>query len=120
VNTVRFIAVPIHGILDYAAAVSLIAAPVLLNFQATSPLAAGLSIAAGILLISYSLVTDYGLSLVKWIPFKIHLVMDALAGFAFLVAPFLLGFEGLIRWFYLLNGVVVLLLVLVTDSSTAG
>lgn len=114
-ESIRFIRVPIHGILDHAAAVSLITAPFVLNFQATSPLALWLSVAAGILLISYSLITDYGLSLVKWIPFNVHLAMDAMAGAAFLLAPFVFGFEGIIRWFYLLNGLVVLLLVLVTD-----
>ncbi|GBO55685.1 hypothetical protein APA_3836 [Pseudanabaena sp. lw0831] len=51
----------------------------------------------------------------KWIPFNIHLILDAVAGFDFLVAPFLFGFEGLIRWFYFVNGAIVLLLILVTD-----
>jgi hypothetical protein len=84
-------------LLDYAAAVVLITVPLLLNFQATSPLALWLSVAAGVLLVVYSL------------------MLDALAGVAFLMAPFLFGFEGLIRWFYLVNGAIVLLLVLVTD-----
>jgi len=114
-DSVRFVSGSLHGLLDYAAAFVLIAVPLLLNFQATSPLALWLSVAAGILLVAYSLVTDYGLSLVKWIPFSTHLILDALAGFAFVIAPFLFGFEGLIRWFYVVNGVIVLLLVLVTD-----
>jgi len=112
---VRFISGSLHGMVDYAAAAVLIAVPWLLNFQATSPLALWLSVSAGILLIAYSLMTDYGLSLVKWIPFNAHLILDALAGAAFVIAPFLFGFEGLIRWFYLSNGAIVLLLVLVTD-----
>jgi len=114
-DTIRFISGSFHGILDYAAAIVLIAVSLALNFQTTSPLAFWLSVAAGILLVTYSLITDYGLSLVKWIPFNIHLILDAVAGFAFLVAPFLFGFEGLIRWFYFVNGVMVLLLVLATD-----
>jgi len=116
-DRIRFVGASLHGILDYLAAITLIAAPLILNFQATSPLAAGLSIGAGILLIAYSLMTDYGLSLVKLIPFPIHLALDTLAGVAFFLAPFIFGFEGLIRWFYLVNGVTVLLLVLVTRSA---
>jgi hypothetical protein len=112
---IRFVSGSLHGMLDYAAAIVLITVPLLLNFQATSPLALWLSVAAGVLLVAYSLVTDYGLSLVKWIPFNTHLILDALAGAAFVLAPFLFGFEGLIRWFYLVNGAIVLLLVLVTD-----
>ncbi len=114
-DSVRFVSGSLHGMLDYAAATVLIAVPFLLNFQATSPLALWLSVAAGILLVAYSLVTDYGLSIVKLIPFNVHLILDALAGVAFVIAPFLFGFEGLIRWFYLANGAIVLLLVLVTD-----
>jgi hypothetical protein len=118
-NSIRFVNVFQHGILDYVAAISLITVPFILNFQATSPLSLWLSVAAGMLLIAYSLVTDYGLSLVKWIPYNIHLILDALAGLAFLIAPFVFGFEGLIRWYYLLNAVIVLLLVLVSDPRNA-
>jgi hypothetical protein len=114
-NNIRFVSGSLHGLLDYAAAFVLITVPFLLNFQASSPFALWLSVAAGVLLVAYSLVTNYGLSLVKWLPFRTHLILDALAGLAFVIAPFLLGFEGLIRWFYLINGAIVLLLVLVTD-----
>jgi hypothetical protein len=72
-------------------------------------------VAAGILLIAYSLITDYGMSIVKWIPFNVHLILDAIAGIAFIAAPFLFGFDGLIRWFYLVNGAIVLLLVSVSN-----
>lgn len=114
-NGIRFVSGSLHGILDYAAAIVLIAVPLALNFQSTSPLALWLSVAAGILLVAYSLITDYGMSIVKWIPFNTHLILDALAGLAFVAAPFLFGFDGLIRWFYLVNGAIVLLLVIVTD-----
>jgi hypothetical protein len=116
-NNVRFVSGSFHGRLDYAAATVLIAVPVLLNFQATSPLALWLSVAAGVLLIVYSLNTDYGLGIVKLIPFNVHLILDAIAGAAFLSAPFLFGFEGIIRWFYLANGAIVLLLVLATNPQ---
>jgi len=114
-DSIRFISGSLHGILDYAAAVVLIVVPLLLNFQAASPLALWLSVAAGVLLVAYSLITDYGLSLVKLIPFNVHLILDALAGLAFVAAPFLFGFEALIRTFYLVNGMIVILLVITTD-----
>jgi len=114
-ESIRFVRGSLHGMLDYAAAVVLIAVPLMLNFQATSPLALWLSVLAGVLLVGYSLITDYGFSIVKWMPFNLHLILDALAGLAFLIAPVLFGFTGLIQWFYLVNGTIVLLLVLVTD-----
>ena len=42
----RFISPRFHGMLDYAVAGALIAAPLLLDFAATSGAAAGISIAA--------------------------------------------------------------------------
>lgn len=118
-DSIRFVNASLHGILDYAAAFVLIAVPFMLNFQTTSPVAFGLSIAAGILLIAYSLLTDYGLSVAKLIPYNVHLILDAIAGLAFVVAPFMFGFDGIIRWFYLVNGVIVLILVLLSNPRVA-
>ncbi|MGG6263171.1 hypothetical protein ACQ4M3_07815 [Leptolyngbya sp. AN03gr2] len=89
--------------------------PAIANFQATSPLAFWLSIVAGIALLTYSLLTNYDLSFKKLIPFKLHLVFDALASATFLIAPFIFGFEGLVQLFFLANGVLVLIAVLLTD-----
>lgn len=114
-DSIRFVNASMHGILDYAAAFVLILVPFLLNFQATSPLALWLSVAAGTLLVIYSLLTDYGLSFAKLIPYNVHLLLDAVAGAAFLLAPFLFGFEGLIRWFYIANGVTVMIIVFLSN-----
>ena len=114
-NNIRFITSFTHGLVDYAGAFVLLTIPAIANFQATSALAYWLSMGAGITLLIYSLLTDYTLSLKKLIPLKIHLILDALASATFLIVPFIFGFEGLIQLFFLANGVLVLLAVLLTD-----
>ena len=114
-NNIRVITSFTHGSIDYAGAFVLLTIPSLLNFQAISAFAYWLSIGAGITLLVYSLLTDYTLSLKKLIPLKIHLVLDAFASTTFLIVPFIFGFEGLVQLFFLANGVLVLVAVLLTD-----
>src|SRR5215813_639393 len=93
----RFISPRVHGVLDYTVATVLIGAPLVLNFAASSVAAAILSIAAGIGLTAYSLFTNYSAGLRHLIPWRVHLMLDAVAAVALLAAPFLLGFGGVAR-----------------------
>ena len=97
--------VRIHGVLDYAVAAVLILAPLALGFAATSVASAVVSIAAGVGLLGYSLLTDYGLSFRRAIPWRVHLLLDAAAGVALVAAPFVLGFDGVPRSFLIAVGV---------------
>ena len=115
-NTICFITPFTHGFVDYAGALILITVPFVANFQAASSVAFWLSIGAGIGLLAYSLLTDYTLSLKPLIPLKIHLLLDAIASAAFLIAPFVFGFEGLVQLFFLANGILVLMAVLLTHD----
>lgn len=108
----------IHGFIDYAAAVALIVAPFLVLPSGAPQIAVLLSVAAGAALIIYSLITDYSVSARKAIPFKVHLLIDFVAGAAFVVAPFILGFEGITQAYYLVMGAAVIAVVLLTDSNT--
>ena len=76
----KFLTPTLHGLGDYAAAVVLIAAPFFLGIQEQSMIAHWASVAGGMGLIIYSLLTDYTFSVAKVIPFKTHLVLDSLAG----------------------------------------
>lgn len=111
----RFIKNQLHGVLDYAVAITLIVAPFALGFAAIDPVGHWLSVAAGVGLFVYSLLTGYSLSLQKLIPYGVHLVFDFLAGVVFIAAPFLFGFDGIMRLFYLGMGIAVVLVVLLSD-----
>ena len=107
----RILTPTIHGLLDYAAAAALIVGPFLLNLGAVSVLAQWLSVAAGAGLVVYSLATDYAFGAFRLFSFRAHLVLDLLAAVAFIAAPFVFGWSGLVQAYYLVMGAGVLVVV---------
>ena len=105
-----------HGMLDYAVAITLIVAPLVLGFVGVAKL---LAIAGGVGLLTYSLITDYSLSARKMIPFKVHLIFDFVAALVLVAAPFIFGFDGITKIFYLVIGISVIAVVLITNSDTS-
>ncbi len=114
----RFISPRLHGVLDYAVAGALISIPLLLDFAASSLAAAVISVAAGIGLTAYSLLTDYSAGIRNLIPWRAHLTLDAVAAAALLAAPFVLGFGGVARGFYATVAIAVLAVVATTQLNT--
>jgi hypothetical protein len=117
-TNMRFISPRIHGVLDYTVAALLIGVPIVTNVAALSPVAAVLSITAGIGLTVYSLVTDYAAGVRDLISWPVHLTLDAVAAGALLTAPFLLGFDGIARVFYVAVAIAVLAVVATTQLET--
>lgn len=115
----RFINNQLHGALDYIVAVTLIVVPFVLGFMTIDPIGHWLSVAAGAGLFVYSLLTGYSLGLRKLIPYGVHLVFDFVAGVVFVAAPFIFGFDGLMRSYYLVMGVAVIIVVLLSDPKVA-
>lgn len=113
----KFLTPAMHGALDYIAALTLIVAPFILGLEG---LALGLSVAAGVGLIAYSLLTDYLYSIAKVIPFKLHIIFDTLAAVVFIIAPFLFGFTGIALIYYLVMGFGVLAVVFVTQKAESN
>lgn len=116
-SRLRFLSPRLHGLVDYAAAAGLVFLPLVLPLGGRNPLEIGLSIGAGIGLLLYSLVTDYPYALARRISFRGHLLLDAIAGTAFLVLPSLLDFGAFARLYYAANGLAVLAAVAVSDAS---
>ena len=67
----RFITDSLNSALDYIVAVVLIVTPFLAGFAEQSQAALGLSVAAGVALFVYSLLTDYWCSVRQLISFKV-------------------------------------------------
>ncbi len=99
--TFRILTPTLHGVLDYVAAAGLIVLPFLLDLGAHSPLAARLSVIAGIGLVAYSLATDYAFGVFGLVPFRVHLMLDLAAAIAFVAAPFVFGWSGIVLGYYL-------------------
>ena len=112
----KFITPSAHGALDYMAALALIAIPFILGFEG---IALWLSVAGGTGLIMYSLITDYALSIAKVLPFNLHSIFDSMAAVAFIVAPFVLGFNGVEKIYYIVMGLGVVAVVAFTSKAQA-
>ena len=91
-TTARVIPTQAHAVLDYLTGGTLVAAPRLLGLSGTT---AGkvLSLAGGIAT-AQSLMTDYELGLVKVIPMRAHLTLDALSGAMVAASPWIFGFAN--------------------------
>lgn len=115
-NSIRFLTPTIHSALDYAAAAGLIVLPIILGFDG---LALWLSVAGGAGLIVYSLLTDYAFGVASVISFKMHLGLDLAAAAAFIAAPFVFGWTGLVMGYYFVMAAGVIVVVALTNPSPA-
>ena len=116
----KFLTPKLHGLGDYAAAAALIVGPFVLQIADQSVFAHWFSVAGGVGLIVYSLLTDYTFSAANVIPFKTHLLLDSAAGVAFILLPLLLGLDGIARIYFFVMGVGVLVVVAVTNAQSEG
>jgi hypothetical protein len=81
----------VHGLVEYAAGVLLVAAPLLFGFDAGSAIAA--SIAAGVVVIVVAASTDGPTSLVNQIPLPAHVALDYVLALVLIAMPFIAGFS---------------------------
>ena len=80
----------LHGVVDYTAGAFLMTAlPKLAGIEGTR--SAGQIRTAGAIHAGYSTVTDYPLGIVKVLPFRAHLALDALGALALAATPFVTG-----------------------------
>jgi hypothetical protein len=89
----------LHGVTDYTVGTLLMTAfPKLVDIEGTR--AARQIRAAGAIHAGYSTVTNYPLGIVKLLPFKAHLAIDALGALALAATPFVTGQykEGRDQW----------------------
>ncbi|MDX6705873.1 MAG: hypothetical protein QOI48_1719 [Solirubrobacteraceae bacterium] len=109
----------LHGVIEYAAGVLLIAAPFLFAFKTDAAVA--VSIVAGVIVIAIAASTDGPSSLVNSIPISAHLLLDFVLAAVLIAAPFLFGFsgEGAPTAFFLVLGVAHLVVTIGTRFKEA-
>jgi SPW repeat len=112
----KLVSARVHGVLDYATVAAFLNAPMVFGFHGNP--AAIVYWLAGIHLLMTGC-TDFPLGVFRWIPFRIHGVIELLAGIFLLVAPWVFDFaaEPAARNFFLAIGVVVLVVAALTDYS---
>jgi hypothetical protein len=109
----RFVTKTVHAFLDYPVALSLMASPFILGLGEINPLARWLSVATGIAAFVMTVLTDHKTGIIRVLPYSLHVAVDRLVGVVFIVAPSVLGFQGLDSWYYWANGAAVLLVTFV-------
>ena len=104
----------VHGVVEYAFGILLIAAPFLFSFDDNA--ATAVAIAAGVLLLIVAASTAMTTGLIKSIPVQAHVILDYVLAIALIAAPFVLGFsdDGAATAFFLVLGVTHLLLTIAT------
>ena len=109
----RFLPTAVHGLIDYAAGILMIASPWLFHF-AFGGWETWVPVTLGIVSIVYALLTDYELGVVPLISMPTHLVIDYIIGLAFLVSPWVFGFGSVVWVPHTVFGVVAITASLVT------
>lgn len=115
-GAMRVLSTRVHGFLDYTIGLLLIAAPWLLGFnhdgyETSVPVGVGTSI------LIYNIFTDYEVGLVKRLPMRMHLVLDALISAFLAASPWLFGFVGIVYTPHLFTGILLLIAVLITRTT---
>lgn len=108
----RFITKKIHSYLDYPVALALLTFLFLLDLGNSNPLAFYLSIVIGAAALTLTLLTNHQTGIVKVIPYRVHLGVDFAVAILFLIAHLVFSFKGLDAYFYWINGIAVLAVVL--------
>ena len=102
--------------LDYAVGALLIVAPWLLGFAAGGA-ETWVPVILGAAAIVYSLFTDYELGVVRIIPMRTHLGVDAASGVLLAASPWLFGFAGLVFLPHLVLGLVEIAVTATTERA---
>jgi hypothetical protein len=106
----------VHGVFDYLFAALLLLAPAIFGFAGTP---ATLSYILGIGMAGMSLVTAYPLSIAKVIPFSAHGIAELGVGALMVILAAFAGWAGAASGFYLIAGLGVAVLFLVTNYRAA-
>lgn len=101
-----------HAIIDYITGLALLAAPFILPFP-DNPMR-GLSFVFGAVIVMYSIMTDYPLGLLRFVPFPFHRGFDLLAGGGLIFSPIHFAVHGVPAVLFILAGAILILLTFLT------
>lgn len=113
----KFISTKAHGVIDYATAILLIVSPWLFNFSDVQ-VAKRVVIVVGVLIILMSAFTNYEAGLIKRIPMRDHLYLDAVIGLFLIISPWLFTFSERVHLPQVIIGILGLVVPLLTRHST--
>jgi hypothetical protein len=115
----RILSTRVHGMLDYAMGVLLLAAPYLFGF-ATGGAKQWIPMALGAAMIGLALLTDYELGMARVISMPVHLGIDIASGVLLAASPWLFGFSQEVYWPHLILGLIEIGTAAMTDPRPRG
>lgn len=101
-----------HGYLDYVTVVLFVVAPTLIGLTGMAGI---LAYALAGIHLAMTLVTDFPLGVAKLLPFTVHGWVERVVGPVLILLPFVLGFDAFAQIFYIVIGIVIVLVGLFTD-----
>ena len=107
----KLISTKAHGVLDYVTVAIFALAPSVLDLTGLPML---LSYTLALVHLLMTVLTDFSMGMFKVIPLKLHGYVEHTVGIVIPVLPFVLGFEGEAFYFYLITGVSILVVGLVS------
>jgi hypothetical protein len=118
-QAVRFLPTKVHGGLDYLVAIALILAPNIFQFSGMGGPAVWVPRVLGVVLILYSVLTNYEWGVFKIFAMPYHLVIDFLAALFLAASPFIFFYrDSLNVWLpHLVVGIAVILVVVVSQTQ---
>jgi hypothetical protein len=108
-----------HAVIDYVAAIMLIALPWVLDF-AHGGYETIIPVVLGIATILYSLCTAYEFGPIKLISFNAHILLDTLSALLLIVSPLLFNFYKNIVLPDVIFGVLEICVILMTERSNVS
>lgn len=106
----------LHGYLDYVTVVLFLAAPSVLGLTGMAGIFAYV---LAIIHLTMSLVTDFPLGAYKLMPFALHGWVERVVGPVLILVPFVFGFTDTATSFYVVIGIVIIVVGLLTDYQQA-
>ncbi|MFP3547008.1 hypothetical protein SB748_26640 [Rhizobium sp. SIMBA_035] len=113
----RIVPTVLHGIADYVVGLIVIGLPFFLELSGAPRM---VLIALGVIVVLYSLLTDYELGAVRFLRIRSHLLLDAIFGVAMLLSAWLFDLPTDTRWPVYAIGVVALILAVTTQIRAEG
>lgn len=106
----------LHGYLDYVTVAIFLVAPSLIGLTG---LAMIFSYALAGIHLAMTLVTDFPLGAIKLLPFTLHGWVERVVGPVLILLPFGLGFDAPARSFYIVVGIIIVIVGALTDYRQA-
>jgi hypothetical protein len=110
----RLINTKAHGIYDYLMGLMLLLSPNIFGYS-NGGLSQNISIVVGISLWLTGALSTYEFSLLKYLPLKIHLYLDAIIGLFYATSPWTLHFEQTVYKPHFVFGLSIVMVSILTD-----